>query len=78
MAYSFEGLIHYGRDGKHDGMQTDLVLENELEFLHFDPQAKAKTESTRPSLTSETSKPTPSNTPPPTKLHLLQSGNNHL
>lgn len=28
--------------------------------------------------TSETSKPTPSNTPPPTKLHPLQSGNNHL
>lgn len=50
MAYSFGGLIHYGRDGKHGGRQADLVLENELECLHFDPQAKEKTESTRPSL----------------------------
>lgn len=49
MAYSFGGLIHYGHGGKHGGRQADLVLE-ELEFLHLDPQATGKNESTRPSL----------------------------
>ena len=38
VAYSFRGLVH-SYLVLHDGVQADMVMENELRVLHLDPQA---------------------------------------
>jgi hypothetical protein len=54
---------------RHEGM----VLERELSVLH-PRQQEEKLGATRPGFEQETSKPTPSDTLPPTKPYLLQQG----
>ena len=39
LAYSFRGLVHCHHGKKHDSMQADMMLENELKILYFYPQA---------------------------------------
>jgi hypothetical protein len=40
--YSFRGLVDYPHDGKHGGMQADMLLEKELRVLHLDPSPGSK------------------------------------
>ena len=40
LAHRFRGLVHYCRDGKHRGVQADMVLEKELKVLHLNRQAE--------------------------------------
>ena len=64
----FRGLVHYqGR--KHGSVQADTVLEEELRGLH--PDLRQVAESLSLAWAFETSKPTPGDTLPPTRPHLL-------
>ena len=35
LVYNFRGSVHYHQDGEHGGMQTDVVLEEQLRVLHL-------------------------------------------
>jgi hypothetical protein len=39
LTYRIRPLIIYHHGKKHGGMQADIVLEQELRVLHFDPKA---------------------------------------
>ena len=39
---SYRGLVYYYHSEKHDSMQVDMVLENEVRVLHLDPQAAGR------------------------------------
>ena len=39
-SYHFRDLFHYCHGGKHGGNQADMVLEQELGVLYFDPEAE--------------------------------------
>jgi hypothetical protein len=39
LAYSFRGSVHYHCGRKHGSIQADIMLEEELRVLHFDPKA---------------------------------------
>jgi hypothetical protein len=64
LGLSFRDLIHY-HDRKHGDKQEDMVLEKESRVLHPDPQMHLEA---RP---FQTSKPTPSDTLPPSRPQLL-------
>lgn len=42
LAYSSRGLVHFHHDGKHDGVQADLLQEEELRDLHLDVRAAGR------------------------------------
>ena len=49
LASRFRGSVHYHHGGKHDSMQTDIVLEKELRVLHLDLKAAERICSTQAS-----------------------------
>ena len=67
LAYSFKGLVHYHHGRKHDSMQAGMDLRACI--LICRQQAERNTQGT--SQAFETSKLIPSDTPPPTRPHLL-------
>ena len=50
LVYSFRGLVHYHHDGKHGGLQANIVLEKELRVLHLDLQAAGRERGAGPDL----------------------------
>lgn len=62
MVSEFRGLVHCHHDRKHDGMQTDMVLERQLRVLYLDPLGR-DSEPLDQTWASETSKS--SDTAPP-------------